>query len=61
MLDQIEKIRIGTIDIAEPGEGEVLVQIKAAGVNPVDAAVRNGYLKNFLARDETIEANEPDL
>src|SRR5438094_865119 len=45
----IEKIRIGTIDIAEPGEGEVLVQIKAAGVNPVDAAVRTGYLKNFLA------------
>ncbi|MBF9254598.1 NADP-dependent oxidoreductase [Pontibacter sp. 172403-2] len=43
-----ENIKIGTIDVPELQEGEVLVRIKAAGVNPVDYAVREGYLKDFL-------------
>ena len=30
----------------EPGEGEVLVRIKAAGVNPVDFKIRNGAFQN---------------
>lgn len=32
-----------------PGEGEVLVRIRAAGVNPVDWKVRQGYLRDFLS------------
>ncbi len=43
-----DKIKITTQDIPEIKEGEVLVRIKAAGVNPVDAMVREGYLKDFL-------------
>jgi len=43
-----ESIKIDNIDISELQEGEVLVRIKAAGVNPVDDAVREGYLKDFL-------------
>ncbi|MQY06952.1 NADP-dependent oxidoreductase [Actinomadura macrotermitis] len=30
-----------------PGPGEVLVQVRAAGVNPVDAAVRAGFFPAF--------------
>ena len=43
-----EKVTISTIDVPEVGEGEVLVRVKAAGVNPVDYAVREGYLKAHL-------------
>lgn len=32
-----------------PGDGEVLVRIRAAGVNPVDWKVRQGSLRDFLA------------
>ncbi len=43
-----DRIKVGTLEVPEPKEGEVLVRIKAAGVNPVDASVREGYLKDFL-------------
>lgn len=44
-LDNIEK---GELDTPEPGEGEVLVRIKAAGVNPVDAFATQGMLKDAI-------------
>src|ERR1700690_810915 len=31
-----------------PGAGEVLVRIRAAGVNPVDCKIREGYFKDRL-------------
>ncbi|MHA6250010.1 NADP-dependent oxidoreductase [Pontibacter sp. CAU 1760] len=43
-----DKIQIKKVKIPEVKEGEVLVRIKAAAVNPVDAMVREGYLKDFL-------------
>jgi NADPH:quinone reductase-like Zn-dependent oxidoreductase len=43
-----DKIRISNIAIPELKEGEVLVKIKAASVNPVDSAVREGHLKSFI-------------
>jgi NADPH:quinone reductase-like Zn-dependent oxidoreductase len=32
----------------KPGAGEVLIQVQAAGVNPVDWKIREGYLKEYL-------------
>ena len=45
---EADVIKVGELPIPELKEGEVLVKIKAAGVNPVDAAVRKGMLKDFL-------------
>lgn len=38
----------GELPRPEPGEGEVLVRIKAAGINPVDAAIAKGMLKDAI-------------
>ena len=43
-----DKVKITTLEVPDLQEGEVLVRIRAAGVNPVDYAVREGYLKDFL-------------
>ena len=44
----LTNIQTGQLDKPEAGEGEVLVRIKAAGVNPVDAAVAKGMLKDAI-------------
>ena len=44
----VEDLNVGTVELPEPEEGEVLVRIKAAGVNPVDAAVVQGYMEGRL-------------
>ena len=40
----VEELKVREIDRPEPGEGEVLVRIKAAGINPVDWKIRAGKL-----------------
>ena len=37
-----EVISLEEISIPEPGDGEVVVQVKAAGVGPWDALIRSG-------------------
>lgn len=50
-LGELDRIIIGELETPDPGEGEVLVRIKAAGVNPVDAAVVRGYLQEMIPHE----------
>lgn len=46
-----EELQIGTVELPEVKEGELTIRIKAAGVNPVDAAIVQGYMDGFLPHD----------
>ena len=41
-------LKTGEIELPELKEGEVLIKIKAAGVNPVDAVITKGYYKDMM-------------
>ncbi|MGM0498042.1 MAG: NADP-dependent oxidoreductase [Bacteroidota bacterium] len=43
-----DKLQLTYLETPKPGEGEVLVRIKATSVNPVDYKLREGYLKGRL-------------
>ncbi|SHF93320.1 NADPH:quinone reductase [Fodinibius roseus] len=45
---ELDQIKTGTLERPEAGEGEVLVRVRAAGVNPVDAAVARGMLQQAV-------------
>ncbi|MDR8393953.1 NADP-dependent oxidoreductase [Aliifodinibius sp. S!AR15-10] len=45
---ELDNIKTGTLERPEAGEGEVLVRVKAAGVNPVDAAIARGMLNEAV-------------
>jgi NADPH:quinone reductase-like Zn-dependent oxidoreductase len=40
----VEVLEVREVDDPKPGPGEVLVEVKAAGINPGEISVREGYL-----------------
>jgi NADPH:quinone reductase-like Zn-dependent oxidoreductase len=50
IVERYGKDGLRAADVPEPevGEGDVLVKVSAAGVNPLDIMVRNGELKRLL-------------
>lgn len=46
-----EVLRLGERPIPEPAADEVLVQVAAAGVNPIDRRLRGGELQEFFTRE----------
>ncbi|MFE3958090.1 NADP-dependent oxidoreductase [Nocardia sp. NPDC059091] len=44
----IDVLRIEEVDRPVPGEGQVLVQVRAAGINPGEAALRTGAMTDIF-------------
>ena len=44
----VDQLKLEQIAQPEPREGEVLVRVYAAGVNPMDWKIRSGMLKDFM-------------
>jgi NADPH:quinone reductase-like Zn-dependent oxidoreductase len=45
-----EVLRVGSVPLPVPGRGEVLVQVRASTVNPLDLFVRSGALRVLTGR-----------
>ncbi len=43
-------LTLGELPVPEPGPDQVLVQVAAAGVNPIDRRLRNGELTEYIQR-----------
>lgn len=44
----IDKLQVGLLDLPEVGEIDVLLRVKAAGLNPLDYFVREGHYQQVL-------------
>lgn len=45
-----EVLEFGQLPIPEPGNNQVLVQVAAVSVNPIDRRLRNGELQEYISR-----------
>lgn len=44
----IEVLEVRDVEPPAPGAGEVLVEVRAAGINPGEAAIRNGLMRDIF-------------
>src|SRR2546421_8737954 len=42
-----EVLKWAAVPLREPGEGQIRIEVKAAGISPTDLALRAGYLKDI--------------
>ena len=47
----VDVLRVVEVDRPMPGPEQVLIRMKAAGINPGEAAIREGALRQAVARD----------
>ena len=43
-----EVLKWAQVPLPEPGEGQIRIEVKAAGISPTDLALRAGYLKDAI-------------
>jgi NADPH:quinone reductase-like Zn-dependent oxidoreductase len=43
-----EVLKWAGVPLAEPGEGQIRIKVKAAGISPTDLVLRAGYLKDAI-------------
>src|ERR1700752_3427958 len=41
-------LQCAEVPLAEPGEGQIRIKVRAAGISPTDLALRAGYLKDAI-------------
>jgi hypothetical protein len=49
-----EVLKWAGVPLAEPGEGQIRIKVKAAGVSPTDLALRAYYLKALLLLSDAV-------
>src|ERR1700729_3996688 len=40
----VEVLNVAEVEVPSPASGEVVVEVKAAGINPGEASIREGYM-----------------
>ena len=52
-----EVLRLEEVPRPEPAEDEVLIRVVAASINPVDVAIRKGYLAKLVGSSPLVSRN----
>ncbi len=54
-----EVLKWAAVPPPEPGQGQIRIKVKAAGISPTDLALRAGYLKAFRFPPTPCSASRP--